>query len=37
MVARDAYFWAWPMVNIYNRRQAFSKAPGLVPFFETTD
>src|SRR5262245_25802811 len=20
MVARDAYFWAWPMVNIYNRR-----------------
>ena len=27
MVARDAYFWAWPMVNIYNRRLAFSKAP----------
>lgn len=27
LVARDAYFWAWPMVNIYNRRQAFSKAP----------
>ena len=25
MVARDAYFWAWPMVNIYNRRLAFSK------------
>jgi hypothetical protein len=23
MVARDAYFWAWPMVNIYNRRLAF--------------
>jgi len=20
LVARDAYFWAWPMVNIYNRR-----------------
>jgi hypothetical protein len=19
-VARDAYFWAWPMVNVYNRR-----------------
>ena len=27
LVARDAYFWAWPMVNIYNRRQAFAKAP----------
>lgn len=23
-VARDAYFWAWPMVNMWNRRQAFS-------------
>jgi hypothetical protein len=22
MVARDAYFWAWPMVNIYNKRLA---------------
>jgi hypothetical protein len=21
-VARDAYFWAWPMVNVYNRRVA---------------
>jgi hypothetical protein len=20
LIARDAYFWAWPMVNIYNRR-----------------
>src|SRR5262245_16832303 len=20
LVARDAYFWAWPMINIYNRR-----------------
>ena len=27
MVARDAYFWAWPMVNIYNRRLAFRQAP----------
>lgn len=26
LVARDAYFWAWPMVNIYNRRVAFTKA-----------
>lgn len=38
MVARDAFFWAWPMVNIYNRRLAFSKAPevglmnGVLPF-----
>jgi hypothetical protein len=24
-VGRDAYFWMWPMVNIYNRRLAFSK------------
>lgn len=31
-VARDAYFWAWPMINIYNRRLAFDKAtePGLM-------
>lgn len=20
LVTRDAYFWPWPMVNIYNRR-----------------
>ena len=24
LVGRDAYFWAWPMVNIYNRRLAFA-------------
>jgi hypothetical protein len=24
-VARDAYFWAWPLMNIYNRRLAFSR------------
>lgn len=32
LVARDAYFWAWPMVNIYNRRLAFEPItePGLV-------
>ncbi|HET9944403.1 MAG TPA: DUF1254 domain-containing protein [Actinomycetes bacterium] len=23
-VGRDAYFWAWPMVNMYNRRLHFS-------------
>jgi hypothetical protein len=27
MVARDAYFWAWPMVNIYNKRLANSQLP----------
>ncbi|MFL9919177.1 DUF1254 domain-containing protein [Paraburkholderia fungorum] len=38
MVARDTYFWAWPMVNIYNRRLAFKQAPkvglmnGTVPY-----
>lgn len=38
LVARDVYFWAWPMVNIYNRRLAFSQCPepglmsGVVPF-----
>jgi hypothetical protein len=24
-VRRDAYFWAWPMVNVYNRRLHFSR------------
>ena len=38
MVARDTYFWAWPMVNIYNRRLAFKGSPevglmnGVLPF-----
>ncbi|HYC25616.1 MAG TPA: DUF1254 domain-containing protein, partial [Roseiarcus sp.] len=38
MAARDAYFWAWPMINIYNKRLAFGKAPepglldGILPF-----
>jgi hypothetical protein len=38
LVARDAYLWAWPMVNIYNRRLAFKQAPeaglmnGVLPF-----
>ena len=22
LVARDAYFWSWPLLNLYNRRQA---------------
>lgn len=25
LVARDAYFWAWPLLNIYNRRLTFSQ------------
>jgi hypothetical protein len=38
LVARDAWFWAWPMVNVFNRRLAFQRAhePGLfdgvIPF-----
>ncbi|VXB33681.1 putative lipoprotein [Burkholderia sp. 8Y] len=38
LVARDALFWAWPMVNVYNRRLAFKRAPepglagGVLPF-----
>lgn len=37
MVAREGYFWAWPMVNVYNRRLAFKDLPepglmgGIVP------
>ncbi|MDM0047441.1 DUF1254 domain-containing protein [Variovorax sp. J22R115] len=37
-VARDIYVWAWPMINIYNRRLAFKQAPkvglmnGVLPF-----
>ena len=30
LVARDAYFWAWPMVNIYNRRNTFEKVPEII-------
>lgn len=37
LVARDAFFWAWPMVNVYNRRLTFKDMPqaglmgGIVP------
>src|SRR5262245_59890108 len=24
LVGSDAYFWAWPMVNVFNRRQFFA-------------
>jgi hypothetical protein len=27
MIARDAYFWAWPMVNLYNKRLNFKNVP----------
>jgi hypothetical protein len=27
MVAGEAYFWAWPMINIYNKRLAFKHVP----------
>jgi hypothetical protein len=27
LVARDAFFWAWPLVNMTNRRATFSKLP----------
>jgi hypothetical protein len=30
LVARDAYFWAWPMVNIFNRRQTFKDVTEIV-------
>ena len=27
MIARDAYFWAWPMINLYNKRLNFKDVP----------
>lgn len=32
LVSREAYFWAWPMINVYNRRLAFQdlKEPALM-------
>jgi hypothetical protein len=27
MVMRNAFFWAWPMINIYNKRLAFAQLP----------
>jgi len=27
-LARQAYFWAWPMINVYNRLLAYEKLPG---------
>ena len=37
LLARETFFWAWPMVNVYNRRLAFKDVPepglmgGIVP------
>src|ERR1700756_5973079 len=37
MMAREAYFWGWPLANIFNRRQKFKDLPepglmgGIVP------
>lgn len=30
LVARDAYFWAWPLVNMANRRVAYTKIPEML-------
>jgi hypothetical protein len=30
LVARDVYFWVWPMVNVYSRRLAFANVPDIV-------
>src|SRR5262245_10205433 len=29
-VARDAVFWAWPLVNVYNRRLTYEKVPEIM-------
>jgi hypothetical protein len=30
LVARDAYFWAWPLVNMANRRIAYTQVPEMM-------
>ena len=30
LVARDAYFWTWPLVNVYSRRLALKDLPDFV-------
>ncbi|RXN83751.1 hypothetical protein C7R54_26120 [Achromobacter aloeverae] len=30
LVARDAYFWAWPLVNMAARRAAYTKVPEMM-------
>jgi hypothetical protein len=30
LVGRDVYLWAWPLVNLYNRRLTYEKVPEIV-------
>ena len=30
LVARDAFLWGWPLVNVYNRRLTYAKVPDVV-------
>src|SRR5262245_6696815 len=30
LVAREGYFWAWPLVNVYNRRLTYEKVSEIV-------
>ncbi len=30
LVARDVFFWAWPLVNVYNRRIANDRVPDFI-------
>src|SRR5262245_23068682 len=30
LIARDAYFWAWPLVNVYNRRLTYENVPEIM-------
>jgi hypothetical protein len=30
MIATDAYFWGWPLANVYNRRLIYAKVPDIV-------
>ena len=29
LVARDAFFWTWPIVNVCSRRGAFARRPAV--------
>ena len=30
LVARDAFLWGWPLVNVYSRRLTYEKVPDIV-------
>jgi hypothetical protein len=30
MIAAEAYFWGWPLANVYNRRLIYAKVPDIV-------